>query len=312
MRRAMRMQACAILCAVGLFAGPVYGEVNFGGAVEVKAGTTMENAISIGGPVRVYGTVSGDAVSVGGIVTVEPGGSVLGDAVSVGGMIRVEENGSIGGDAVAVGGNVDLKPGGIIRGEIVRGGPPFMGHSGMPFSHDYIGDALKLVILGPFFGFLGSIGAALFMIFIILRTLFWLACAVIIRYLFADQTDRMAEALHVKFGASFLLGMLVMFLIPFLFLFLLISLIGIPFLPLAIGLVLVMYLFGSTGAALWAGRLIPHASNRSGMLNVVLGVFAISIVRLIPLFGFVVWVMLACISIGAATITRFGGKRAVA
>ena len=300
----------AVLCTLGLIAGSAFGEVNFSGEVDVKAGTTVENAVSFGGPVRIYGTVTDAAVSIGGDVVVEEGGRVLGDAVAVGGKISVKDSAVVEGDAVALGGTVDIAPTGAVRGEIVRGGPPFL--KGCGFSPDRLmKSAFRFIVLGPFFGFLGALGATIYLILFVLKTLFWLACAVIVQYLFSERTDRMAEALRVKFAPAFFFGVLFLFLTPFFLLFLLISLIGIPFLPLAVGLLLVMYLFGSTGVALWAGRLFPNASTRSGTLNVLLGVLTISLVRLIPGIGFLVWIVLVSVSLGITVLTRFGGRRSV-
>lgn len=305
-----RAMICLALCAFGPIAGEASGEVNLGGGVDVRAGITTKSAVGFGGPVHVYGTVTDAAVSIGGDVVVEEGGRVLGDAVSIGGRVRVKDNASVEKNAVAVGGVVDIAPTGVVRGEIVRGGPQFMNVCGTSFP-DLIGRIPKYIVLGPFFGFLGSPGTAIFLIFFVLKTLFWLACAVIIHVLFSEQTDRMAVTLRSRFAASLFYGMMVLFLIPFFLLFLLISLVGIPFVPLAIGFVLIMYLFGSTGVALWAGKLYPDASGRPGTLNVVLGVLTISLVRLIPGIGFIVWIVLACVSFGITALTRFGAGRPV-
>lgn len=304
------MLLCAAFYALALIAGSAFGEVNISGGVDVKAGTTVESAVGFGGTVHVYGTVIDEAVAIGGNVVVEEGGRVLGNAVAVGGSVMVRDNAKVDENAVALGGNVDVAPTGKVLGKIVEGGPPFL--KGYVFSPDSLMKSVfRLIVFGPFFGFLGALGATIFLIFFVLKTLFWLACAVIIQYLFSEQTDRMAEALRVKFAPAFFFGVLILFLTPFSLLFLLISLIGIPFLPLAVGLLLVMYLFGSTGVALWAGRLFPNMSDRSGTLNVVLGVLTISLVRLIPGIGFFAWIVLVSVSLGIVLLTRFGGKRFV-
>lgn len=73
------------------------------GGLRVDATQVVRDAVGLGGPVEVSGTVLGTAVGLGSDVRVEPGGQIHGDAVSVGGEVVVEEGGSLEGRALQIG-----------------------------------------------------------------------------------------------------------------------------------------------------------------------------------------------------------------
>lgn len=73
------------------------------GPVVIAADETVAEAVSLTGPVDVYGHVLGNAVGMGADVRVHRGGRVDGDAVSLGGRIDVREGGIVVGDRVALG-----------------------------------------------------------------------------------------------------------------------------------------------------------------------------------------------------------------
>ncbi len=64
-------------------------------------GTVSIDAVTIGGGIEVQGTVEGDAVAAGGGIRLGPGAKVDGDAVAVGGRLDRDPKSSIGGDAVS-------------------------------------------------------------------------------------------------------------------------------------------------------------------------------------------------------------------
>jgi hypothetical protein len=303
--------ALVILAAAELFffasRGISYGEVNFGGDIVVPAGQTVENAVSIGGNVRVYGEISEDAVAVGGKIIVEKGGIIRGDAVAVGNGIVIGDSATVKGDAVSIGGNFVLSPTGTIRGETVRTDGCAAARVKTK-AKEGVKNTLKGVVFGPFFGLSGFFGAALLTTLLILKTLFLLVTSMIIQILFTERADRMAECIRARPGTSIVTGLLVYLLIPVAFLLMLVSIIGIPFIPFAGIFILFMGLFGMTGVSLWAGRQFPNAPARSGLVNVVLGILGLSLLRLVPVFGFIIWIVVGAAALGAATITRFGGR----
>src|SRR5664279_1380285 len=67
----------------------------------------------------------GDAVAIFGNIVVD--GTVSGDAVSVGGGIKLGEDASVAGDAVAIGQGVYRHPNAVVKGEVVsQAGPAIL------------------------------------------------------------------------------------------------------------------------------------------------------------------------------------------
>ncbi|MDZ4805337.1 MAG: hypothetical protein SGI90_10795 [Candidatus Eisenbacteria bacterium] len=75
--------------------------------------------------VAVGEVVGGDAVSIGGDITVL--GKVTGDVVSVGGDVTLGDSSFVGGDAVSVGGSVDRSESAIVVGKVVEVDGPGLG-----------------------------------------------------------------------------------------------------------------------------------------------------------------------------------------
>lgn len=307
MKNARIVRLAPMLVLLAVFPGNAPAEVILGGDIVVEAGKTVDSAVSFGGKVVVFGTVSDDAVSFGEDVIIEKGGLVKGNAVSLGGTVTVNDSASVGKDAVSVGGTVFQAPTGVIGGERIMKSTGAFSHVKGTCGNVRDG-ILRIVLFGPLAGFFGSLGVVLMLVFFVMRLLLWLAFALLIQYFFQDNVAVMGDSLRRKFGISVLYGALFLFILPFSFLFLIVSLIGIPLIPLAAFTLLLLYLFGSTGVAMWAGQLIPNAAGRSGAVNVALGVLCISLLRLIPGVGFLVCLLLAAVSAGVVIITRLGTR----
>ncbi len=302
MKWLMRVLVPFLWVIVGL-PGTSSAEVNIGGDIVVQKNQTVESAVSVGGTVRVFGTVSDAAVSVGGKVIVEPGGRIEGDAISVGGGIAVRDSAAIGGDAISVGGSLVLAPSGTVCGEKVRAAFPSFRR---PPVSDAIHSFARSVFMGPLFGFEGMVVAKVLFVLFMLKILIWLSTASLLYLFFQERADRMAAVVGSRFGTCFFTGFLTLFLIPIAVILLIMCLIGLPLIPFVLAFVFIMNIFGAMGVALWAGRLFPRADTRTGMLNIVLGILAAALLMLIPFAGFFIWTALAMLSIGVVVVTRFG------
>jgi hypothetical protein len=315
----------SIFCFL-FFTGMSYGaDAAFGKSVIVKPGTTVDSAVSFGNEVQVYGTVTDAAVSFGSDVVVESGGKILGDAVSLGGDIRVKDNASVGRDAVSLGGIVDVAPAGIVSGKVVKIDEKWTGfHRGWNKSwtgeHNYSNSwnhiplfqgasLLRTIFLGPLLGIGGLLGTFLFIFFFFMRLFLWLCVAILAVIFFPENVNRLSQLTSRAFGISFLLGLVMMIALPFFFLFMLVTIIGIPFIPLAAACFFLVYIFGTVGVALWFGKLFPNSASRSQMRNTMIGVLAISMLRLIPGIGFVVWILLVSVSLGSIILSRLGTQQ---
>jgi hypothetical protein len=76
--------------------------ITIGSDVVVKEGVEVNNAISIGGDVKVYGHVRNDAVSVGGSVFLGQDAQVEENVVSIGGTVEREPGSRVGGEVTIV------------------------------------------------------------------------------------------------------------------------------------------------------------------------------------------------------------------
>jgi hypothetical protein len=108
-------------------------------------------------------------------------------------------------------------------------------------------------------------------------------------------------------GAAILLGFA-----PFCFL-LAVTIIGIPLIPVAVMLLVALFLFGFTVSAAWLGERMPVSQqHKTPVKSVAWGGAILVIVGLVPWFGTAALVLTAAISAGATLLSRFGRAVAVA
>ena len=244
--------------------------VVIGQSLRIEAGEVVPKAVAVGGSVTVLGHVLGDAVAVGGSVNLRPGSQVDGDAVAIGGAVTVEEGARLEGDNVSLG----ARP----IGWIVGGLAPF-GASARLFGRAWTRAFLLLVI------------------------------ALLIALAFPDRVARVRTFLTSRPGVSSLGGIaLLMGFIP-LCILLAVTIIGIPLIPVAVMLLVALFLFGVTVSAMWLGERIPLLQeNKTPLKAVALGGPVLVFVGLLPWIGTPVIVLAAVMSAGATILSRFGQR----
>jgi hypothetical protein len=243
--------------------------------VTVEEGETVYgDAVAIGGSVRVDGTVTDNAVAVGGDLVLGPKADVQGDAVVVGGTLRRDPGAQIGGKVVDVGsGNFDF------------GGWP--GWRGFPFGRMFFpfgGAALGVLALMSTLARVALLGVLASMVVLVGRE-------------YVERVAARAVAEPVKAGAIGFLAQLLF--IPVLVLatiVLVVTIIGIPvaivLIPVALLGLAVVGLVGFTAVAFYLGRLVNERFNwvdRNAYLTVLTGIVVlispVLIARLIGLAG---------------------------
>ena len=108
-------------------------------------------------------------------------------------------------------------------------------------------------------------------------------------------------------GLAILLGF-----VPFCVL-LAVTLIGIPLIPVAVMLVVALFLFGLAVSSAWLGERIPVGQGqKTPVKSVAWGGAILAIIGLVPWIGTVALILVAALAAGATLLSRFGRTAAVA
>ena len=252
--------------------------VVFGRSLTIGADETVDKAVAIGGSVMVAGHVRYDAVAIGGSVTILPGASVGGDSVAIGGAVSVAEGATLEGDNVSLGGPIPTTVGSMTRW--VVGGPHM-------FSMFRFASRLTRAVL----------------LFVI---------AVLIAMAFPGALTRVGAYLVDRPGLSALGGVAILLGFVPLCVLLAVTIIGIPLIPVAVMLLVALFLFGFTVSAAWLGERLPFLQEKTPVKTVALGGVVFVLVGLIPWIGTVALMLAAAFSAGATLLSRFGRTPAVA
>lgn len=259
------------LLLTALLAGGVMARdlVKIGGSVVVEEGEVVKDAVAVGGSVTVRGEVTNDAVAVGGSVMVEPGAIVRGSAVSVGGEVRQAEDAVIEGGITEVSGFIPEE----VFGDIGRNWPAVF--AGMRIV-TFIGFlALALVAIALFGGTFGAIAG-----------------------------EAMRHPLQ-----NGLWGLLALVLIPPVLVLLAISIIGIPFIPLVIVLIVCDIVVGYIAMGLLIGERVASAFHKPDIgkvLAALIGLTLLWAVGWVPFLGWLVQVVAVLVGFGSTLVLLRG------
>jgi hypothetical protein len=266
-------------------------------------GTVSGDISTISGDIAVLGNVTGDVSSVAGTITVL--GTVDGDVSVVGGSLRVA--GKVKGDASVVGGTLDVATGGEVLGEsnsIGIHGLNFNFHDG----HNWHGH-FKSGSHSFFHDFWFSRGMLIWRSGLLIL---WVALSCAMAALFqpailrAQSELRTAPARSAAFG---FLWTILFWMLLVAFLILSFVLIGLPLLIVLIAFDLALSAFGMTLTFSivgdWLARRLNHP-NASLYAAVFAGACFLGLLRLVPVFGSLIWFVASLFGIGATLAARFG------
>lgn len=273
-----------------------------GGSYNLAAGNELDsNLIVLGGNATVAegAVVRCAVVLVGGNATVA--GAIDGDVVVFGGNVALESTAVVGGELVTLGGTVSRAEGAVVTGGESQG-------------FDF-GDNPRwpnFVVESPFFG-LVSLWQGLFQTFLTALVMGLLALLVVVFW--PEQTTRAAAAITSAPGASGGLGLLTLVAVPVLLVLvtLTVCLIPVAFVAAVIFAAAILFSWIALGqivgvrlaAALNLRQLSPAVA--AGLGTSVLWLLT-SAVGQVPCVGWVAWVILSAIGLGAVTLTRFGTR----
>lgn len=243
--------------------------------------------------------VQGDVAVFGGSISVE--GEVWGNLVSMGGSVTLGETAVVGGDLVVFSGSIAQAPGATIRGQVLTGLRMWqLGGGVIPAPEmevrppaQRLWNLLERLILWQ----LRVLGTTLLLVLIGLAVLL----------IAPHGVARVATAAATQPAVSFGLGLLTLLLGVFAGALLLIACgLGLlVWLALAVGLTL-----GWIGVGLWIGERLLEALRlrpASSIPALALGIAVITVLANLPFcIGFLFWLILGSIGLGAVVATRFG------
>lgn len=250
--------------------GGFQDRVGFGQTVRVRAGETVNDVASFGGPVVVEGHVLGDVAAFGGPIDIRPGAIVEGDAQSFGGMVYVADDAALYGDRINFAGS---RPFTQIEEQEVEYRPSFLRRV-----------YNKLVFL------LSLAGAG-----------------VLVVGLFPARVAKVAEDIGehpFRAAAVGTLGSIVVSVVGLLFA---VTIIGIPLSFALFAMLGLGWLLGFVALCQAVGDRLPFEQKPHGRwLAFLVGVLLVSFVGVLPFVGWFAVVGISVIGIGSVLSTRFG------
>lgn len=255
----------------------------------------QDSIVSFGGDVLIEGLVKRDVVVIGGTVTIS--GEVRNAVVGIGSPITLKSTAIVNGDLVSIGGVLNKEPGCVVEGDTVY----FK-------SSDIFSKSLREGLKGIF-------SLSLIPLILILKLVsffIWLVIALVVAALFPRQISFASTEIRKSFWPVFGTGFLSLVIftgLVIISILLCFVLIGIPLLLGLIMLGIVIKILGRVILFYFFGESLSRAlggQKTSPLLATVLGLVLVSIVSLIPFFGFLFSFCLSVIGWGVVVRTKFG------
>jgi len=279
-------------------------KVIFGSNYTLQAGETLNGDLVVfGGNVTLEesSTVNGDTVVFGGNVTSK--GTINGNLVALGGFVVLGDDTLIQGDLTVVGSSFEQSPGAVITGNIVT-------EENIPFEFELpenglLGGDFSL----PRFKQLPFVSTSWFFI----RILIWTGLAVLIGLFIQDQAAVINQSAFGEPVMSFVVGLGIVVLAPFVFLALLVTILLSPVSLVGIFALIAAWVLGLVSLSIEVGRKLAQALNKTlpvpllaGMGMFILTLFFNGFSHVVPCVGWLPKFILGIWVIGAVILTRFG------
>jgi cytoskeletal protein CcmA (bactofilin family) len=263
--------------------------------IVVAEGEVQDNVITLGGNVLIEGEVKEDVVAFGGSITVK--GRVRGTIVGINSDINLESTAIVEGDVYSIGGVLNKEPGCVIEGDTVYFKTP-----------EDISKFLKETFRGIFtISFIPFVLIAKLLIFFI-----WFIIALVIAALLPRQISFASSQIRKSFWPVFGIGFLSIIVYVGVVIFsalLCLLLIGIPLLFFFVIFGITIQIFGRVVLFYFLGESLTKAfgkSKISPLVAVILGLVLVTLIRFIPIIGFLFSFCLSIIGWGVVIRTKFG------
>lgn len=266
--------------------------IKFGEGVTLGVNERTDNIVVFGGDIAVMGQVRQSVVAIGGKVQIS--GSVGDVVVSVGQDVVLDAGAVVGGDVVSVGGDVTRDPGATVRGEVT-----VVAWSGLGESWDEILGIGLLAFLGlSIWGFLGWL--------IVMFVIGWLLLS-----LLPTPMERHMEALRTSPMHMLGWGVLAFLLFVPLVMVMVFTILGIFLIPLLVLAYVYAGIIGVVVGALLLGHRLSDPLKReqiSPVAALAIGLVILGLIRLVPVLGAIVSLILWLFGFGIILATRFGTR----
>ena len=312
----------AFLATPALADGPRGDHVCFGGSTTVNLEETPKNVVLFGCGARIRNgaQIQRDVVSFGGDVVLEDGASVGGDIVIFGGNVQIagkaghrlymfggrvtlEPTAVVEDNVIVMGGLLEKKEGAVVRGTIERNtdtNMPRFGWNGVLPAFGSFGNGWNFWD-GIVVGFVKNL----------VNTLALAALGALIIVFLPSQLKQVAAVVEKSAAPSLGVGCLTWLVVPPLIVLFIITCLGIPLsLALFIAFVAAIILGWIAISAIIGDRLLNalKAKNIVPILAMIVGILVLWLVTSVPIVGWVVWLFIATLAVGAVALTRFGTR----
>lgn len=260
---------------------------------------------AMAGKITIYGVVKGNVTAMAGNIIIY--GKVIGNVHCMVGRVQLRETAEVIGDVNVMAGKLSRDQGTKITGKLreLTGSSDSTHFSwnskwfdGDDWQVNFTHFPWWVVILwGTITGVIG-----------------WLAISLLVMFFFTPHIQRLATKVVEEPGIYFLLGLVALILTPVAAVLLGVTFIGIPLIPVLILGVIVGAIFGQIAIARVIGEKIKAKFNlkyESELMRVVVGILVIFLLTLIPVVGWIFFLITICIGLGVVLKNRFGIEKKV-
>lgn len=274
--------------------------VRIGQDFVLKADQTVRQALVIGGDATIEGHVDRDVVVILGKAQLASTAVIDGSFVVIGGTASVTEGAKVSRDLLVVGG-IDSPSGFNPGGEHVVVGTAGLGRSLSGLVPWLTNGLLLGRPIVPGLPWVWAVAGVFFLINLLFNTVF-------------DAPVRAtAVTLRTTPFSAFVTGLLVLLLIGPVCVLLAVSVIGIAVIPFVLCAMLLGAIFGRIGVVRWLGTSVSGEEEPGNRLHAlrsfVIGSAIVCVAYMIPILGFVTWIIVGLFGLGAATLAFFAAYR---
>lgn len=271
-------------------------------------------------------TLNGNLAIAGGTATLDQGSTVNGDIVILGGTLSAA--GAINGDLIAIGGVVNLQDSAVISGQVVRIGSLLnTGNAKISggVQEGWQGDLNLATPTAPGTPIIPAIPAtpqtparqpiALQALWALVQGMALAALATVVTLFLPRPTERVVDTLHSETWISGGVGVLTILAFPVLLAVMIITILLIPFTPIAALALAVAIVYGWIAVGYELGDRMEDLfkAEWAGAVKAGVGTLALTLVvraiGIIPCMGWTVGVLVALFGLGAVVISRFGSMK---